>query len=138
MKKVKMMKWEDKGIKTPLARARGLGSAKDGVHHWMMQRVTAVANIPLMAWFIYSIVDMNGASHAEFTAWLAQPVNSILMILVIISTFYHAALGSQVVTEDYIHHEGFKIFKLIGQKLFFIAIGVACIFSILQIAFTAQ
>lgn len=128
------MKWEDKGIKTPLARARGLGSAKDGVEHWMAQRITAIANIPLMLWLVWSIVSLNGASHAEFTNWLAQPVNAILMILVVLSVFYHAKLGSQVVTEDYIHHEGLKMVKLIGQKLFFFAMAVACIFSVLKIA----
>lgn len=128
------MKWEDKGIKTPLARARGLGSAKEGTDHWMAQRVTAIANIPLMIWLIFSVVNLKGASHDEFTTWLAHPINAILMILVVISTFYHAKLGTQVVVEDYIHHEGFKMFKLIGQKLFFYAAAVACIFSVLKIA----
>lgn len=128
------MKWEDHGIKTPLGRARGLGSAKEGTDHWFKQRVTAIANIPLMLWLVYSVVDMKGASHAEFTAWLAHPINAILMILVVISTFYHAKLGSQVVVEDYIHNEGFKMVKLIGMKLFFFAAAVACIFSVLKIA----
>lgn len=128
------MKWEDKGIKTPLGRARGLGSAKEGTDHWMAQRITAIANIPLMLWLVYSIVSLKGASHAEFSHWLAHPVNAILMILVVISTFYHAKLGSQVVVEDYIHHEGFKMMKLIGMKLFFLAAAVACIFSIFKIA----
>ena len=128
------MKWEDKGIKTPLARARGLGSAKEGTDHWFAQRVTAIANIPLMLWLVYSVVDLKGASQDAFTTWLSHPVNAILMTLVIISTFYHAKLGSQVVTEDYIHHEGFKMVKLIGQKLFFFGAAVACIFSILKIA----
>lgn len=119
-----------------LSRARGLGSAKEGVEHWWMQRVTAVANIPLVLWFVYSIVDLKGASYEMFTSWLAAPLNAILMILLVCSTFYHAALGSQVIAEDYIHHEGFKLVKLVGIKLFFFAIGVACIFSILKIAFT--
>jgi len=131
------LKWENNGIKTPLARARGLGSAKEGTDHWFMQRVTAIANIPLMLWLVYSAVNMAGATHGEFTSWLAQPLNAILMILVIISVFYHAKLGSQVVTEDYVHNEGLKMVKLIGQKLFFLAMGVAAIFSVLKIAFTA-
>ncbi len=128
------LKWEDHGMKTPLARARGLGSAKEGTNHWFMQRVTAIANIPLMIWLIYSVLDMRGAGYSEFTYWLGQPMNAILMILVILSTFYHAKLGSQVVVEDYIHNEGFKMVKLIGMKLFFFGAGVACIFSILKIA----
>ncbi len=128
------LKWENHGIKTHLGRARGLGSAGHGSDHWMKQRVTAIANIPLVLWLVFSIVSLKGASYKEFTSWLSEPLNAILMILFILSTFYHAKLGSQVVTEDYIHNEGLKIFKLIGQKLFFFGLGVACIFSILKIA----
>lgn len=130
------MKWEDHGIKSPMARAKGLGSAGEGLDHWMGQKITAISNVLLVSWLIFSIISLNGATYTEFTGWLAQPVNAILMILLVISTFYHAVLGSQTVVEDYIHHEGFKLFKLIGQRLFFFAIGVACIFSVLKIAFT--
>ena len=119
----------------PLKKVKGLGSAHEGADHWMMQKITAIANIPLILWLIWSIISLNGASYDEFTSWLAQPVNAILMILLIISVMYHAKLGTQVITEDYISNEGFKMFKLIGQKLFFFAIGVACIFSVLKIAF---
>lgn len=128
------LKWDKDGIKSPLARARGLGSAHEGADHWMKQRLTALANIPLVIWFVFSIVSLQGASHAEFTSWLAQPLNAILAILFIISTFYHAVLGSQVVVEDYIHNEWFKTLKLMGNKLFFFGLAVACVFSILKIA----
>lgn len=128
------LKWDDHGMKTPLARARGLGSAKEGAEHWMSQRITAIANIPLVIWFVFSVVSLRGANHAEFTSWLAEPVNAVLAILFIISTFYHAVLGSQVVVEDYIHSEWFKTLKLIGTKLFFFGLAIACIFSILKIA----
>ncbi len=128
------MKWEDKGLKAPLARANGLGAAHHGSHHWMHQRVTAIANIPLMIWFVYSVVHLKGASHYEVSAWLAEPVNAILMILSVISVFYHAALGSQVIAEDYIHHEGLKLIKLIAMKLTLFALAVACIFSVLKVA----
>ncbi len=131
------MKWENHGIKTPLARARGLGSAKEGVEHWTMQRITAIANIPLVIWFILSIIHLIGADYQTFTSWQAQPTNAILMVLFILSTFYHASLGLQVIYEDYIHHEGFKFIKIIGMKLFFFGVGVASIFSVLKIAFTA-
>ena len=130
------MKWEDTGMKTPLARAKGLGSARDGVHHWWHQRITAIANIPLVLWLVWNIVNLKGATYAEFTSWLAEPINAILMILLVVSSFYHAALGCQVIAEDYIHHEGLKIFKLLGIKLFFIATGIACVFSVLKNAFT--
>jgi succinate dehydrogenase / fumarate reductase membrane anchor subunit len=129
------LKWQDHGIKTPLARARGLGAAHDGVQHWLAQRITAIANIPLGIWFVYSIVDHAGVDYTGFVEWLAVPWNAILMILFLLSAFYHAALGTQVVAEDYIHSEGMKIAILIGLKLFFFAMGVACVFSVLKIAF---
>mgnify|MGYP001038747578 CR=1 FL=1 len=120
----------------PLKNAKGLGSAKEGVDHWMKQKITALANIPLIIWLIWSILGLQGASYDEFTMWLGHPVNAILMILLIISVCFHAKLGAQVITEDYISCECFKMVKLIGQKLFFFAIAVACIFSVLKVAFT--
>ncbi len=130
------LKWDDTGMKAPLARAKGLGSARGCVEHWMHQRITALALVPLVIWFVYSIVKLAGADYASFTNWLAQPLNAILMILLIVAGFYHAALGTQVIAEDYIHHEGLKMAKLIGIKLFFIGLGVVCVFSILKVAFT--
>jgi succinate dehydrogenase / fumarate reductase membrane anchor subunit len=130
------LKWDNQGIKSPLAKARGLGAA-GGTEHWMAQRITAVALIPLVLWLVYSIVNLIGASHAEFLAWQAMPLNAILMIALVIAALYHGFLGAQVVIEDYIHHEGFKMFKLIGTKLFFVLMGIAAIFSILKIAFGA-
>ena len=123
-------------IETPLARANGLGSAHHASGHWMHQRITAIANIPLMLWLVGSMVGLTkaGFSYGLFTIWLAMPINSILMVLAVISVFYHAALGLTVVTEDYVHHEGLKMAKLIGIKLFFIAGAVACIFSVLKIS----
>ncbi len=128
------LKWENDGMKTPLARARGLGSARQGVHHWMHQRITSVANIPLVIWFVYSVVSLKGADYSVFTAWLSQPLNAVLMILFIVSVFYHAVLGVQVVIEDYIHNEGCKVVKLVLLKLVFTALAVASIFSVLKIA----
>ncbi len=120
---------------TPLKTAKGLGSAHHGAGHWMHQRLTAIANIPLVLWLVWSILSLRGASHGEFTEWLAHPINAVLMILMIINMFYHAALGAQVVTEDYVHCGVLKMVKTIGQKFFFIAAGAVCVFSILKIAF---
>lgn len=128
------MKWENTGMKSNLARAKGLGAAGHGPDHWIAQRITAIANIPLVIWAVYSIIGLIGMDFYDVTDWLGQPMNAILMILFIISTFYHAILGAQVVTEDYIHNEGFKVFKLLAQKLFLGALGVACVFSILKVA----
>ena len=121
---------------TPLKKVKGLGSAHEGTDHWMKQKITAILNVPLVLWFIWSIVSLQGATHAQFVAWQAQPANAVLMIMLIISVLYHAKLGSQVITEDYISTEWFKMMKLIGQKIFFLAIGIMCIFCVLKIAFT--
>ena len=98
----------DKGMRSDLGRVRGLGTAKEGAHHWWMQRLTAIALIPLTLWFIISIASLNSASYAETVNWLSIPLVSIFMILLISSTLYHALLGVQVVVEDYIHHVVFN------------------------------
>lgn len=120
-----------------MAQAKGLGASGEGVHDWMFIRITALANIPLVLWLVVSMAGLKGAPYLVFLAWVSSPLNAVLLILLVISVFYHAVLGSQEIIEDYIHHKGFKMFKLIGQRLFFFALGVACIFSILKIAFTA-
>jgi succinate dehydrogenase / fumarate reductase, membrane anchor subunit len=95
------MKRED--MRTPLARAIGLGFAKDGAHHWWMQRVSAIALVPLTVWFIAAIIAATGADYTAFVAWMRNPITDILMGLLLIALFYHAALGLQVVVEDYVH-----------------------------------
>ena len=124
----------DKGMRTDLGRVRGLGTAKEGVHHWWMQRLTAIALIPLTLWFIISIATLNNASYTETVNWLSIPLVSIFMILLVSATLYHALLGVQVVVEDYIHQEGLKFILLIGLKFIFLVFGVAAIFSLLKIA----
>ena len=128
-----LLKWEKGGLKTSTARARGLGSAKSGVNHWLAQRITAVANLFLGLWLIWAIVSNRGMTYTEALLWLSEPFNAVAMILFIISSFYHAVLGSQVVIEDYIHNEAFKIFKLLGQRLVFFGLAVLAIFSVLQV-----
>lgn len=129
-----LIKWSKGGLKNPMARARRLGSAHEGLHHWIMQRVTAVLALPLMIWLAWSIIGLIDADYFTFVTWLALPWNAVLMILTVITFFYHAILGCQVVIEDYIHHEGFKIFKLISMKVVLYATAIACIFSILKVA----
>lgn len=122
-------------MQTPLGRVRGLGSAKNGTHHWWMQRVTAVALVPLTVWFIYSILSMLGGGYVEAARWLASPINAVLMVLLIIATFHHLQLGLQVVIEDYIHGEGVKIAAIVIVKLASFALAVTGAFAVLKVAF---
>jgi len=122
-------------MRTPISRVRGLGSAKDGTHHWWMQRLTAIALVPLTIWFVVSMICLASADHATVSAWLATPLTAVLMLLFVIATFYHLQLGLQVVIEDYIHGEAVKMTCLIGLKLASFALGVAAAFAILKVAF---
>jgi succinate dehydrogenase / fumarate reductase membrane anchor subunit len=127
------LKWQQSEHKNPMTRARGLGSAHSGVDHWLMQKITAISNIILVLWAVWSVVGLVGASYGEFQDWLAQPLNAVLMILFIVSTFYHATLGLQVVVEDYVHCEVMKLSSLIGIKLGLAALAIAAIYSILKL-----
>lgn len=124
-----------KSMRTPLGRVRGLGSAKDGVHHWWMQRLTALALVPLAIWFAASVAGLAGMSHAEATAWISSPSVAITLVLLIVATFYHAQLGVQVVIEDYVHNEAIKLAGLVALKFAAIALSVAAVFAVLKIAF---
>lgn len=119
-------------LRTPIAHIRGLGSAKEGVGHWKMQRLTALANIILVTWFLISAMSLAGASYEETRAWLGSPVSASLMLLLTASAFYHAKLGLQVVIEDYVHQEGTKLALLAALTLGTIGLGVMCAVAILK------
>lgn len=121
-------------FQSPLAKARGLGSAHSGVHHWMHQRITALALIPLTVWLVWSMLALRGVPHGEFITWLQNPLNAIVLIFFVIAGFYHAALGCQVIVEDYIHCKCAKLASLIGLNLFFLGGAIACLYAILKIA----
>ena len=121
-------------LETPLARVRGLGSAKEGAHHWWTQRVTSLALIPLGLWFVASVVALAGAGHGTFVDWLSSPMTAGIMILLIVATFYHSTLGCQVVIEDYIHDEWVKMAVLLVMKAVHIGLGLAAVLAVLRIA----
>ena len=118
----------------PLARARGLGSAKHGLQHWWAQRVSAIALVPLTLWFVYSVVHLTGADQTRVHGWLSRPATAILMSLFIVTTFYHLALGVQVVIEDYIHREGVKLTTLLLVKGLIGLTAAAALFTVLRVA----
>lgn len=121
-------------MRTPLKNANGLGSAKEGVSHWWAQRVTAVALIPLVLWFAFSMACMWGASYADALIWLANPLHAIPMLLLMVAMIYHAQLGLQVVIEDYVSNELAKVTTLLIVKFINIVLAVAAVFAILKVA----
>jgi succinate dehydrogenase / fumarate reductase membrane anchor subunit len=122
--------------RSPLARASGLGSAKDGVEHWWLERVSAVALVPLTVWFAAAIARHTGDNYVELRAWLETPLTTALMTLLLISLFYHTALGLQVVIEDYVH-SWVKIAALVAVRLGCFALAATGILATLRIAFGA-
>jgi len=93
----------------PLARARGLGSAKEGVHHWYAQRASALLLIVLIGWLIYAMITLASADHDAASSFIAQPTNAAFLVLLIVTLFYHAVLGLQVVIEDYVHNQVLEV-----------------------------
>ena len=122
-------------LRSPLGRARGLGSAKSGTQHWWAQRLTALALVPLTIWFVIAIIAATGADHTSARAFIGNPVSAVLLILLIVATFHHAQLGMQVVIEDYVHTKSTEIALLLLVKGAAIVLAVAAIFAVLSIAF---
>ena len=123
--------------RSPLSVARGLGSSNDGLGHWWKQRLTSVALVPLVVWFVASVAWLAGADHAGFVGWIARPYNALLMILLLAAGFHHAQLGLQVVIEDYVHGEGCKLAMIVVVKFAALLLALAGIFAVLKIAFGA-
>ncbi|NDH61264.1 MAG: succinate dehydrogenase, hydrophobic membrane anchor protein [Alphaproteobacteria bacterium] len=122
-------------LRTPLARARGLGSARDGLKHWWAQRLTAIALIPLIVWFAISLVMLSGADYAVARAWIGSPLVMVLLILTIVVGLHHGQLGLQVVIEDYIHGDGWKLALIVAVRFVAVIFGLAAVVSILRIGF---
>ena len=121
-------------LRTPIARVRHLGSAKDVTHHWWMQRLTAIALVPLTVWFATGVIAHVGAELSAVEEWLGRPINAAAMILFVAATFHHGQLGMQVVIEDYVHHEGLKVASIVAVKFVAALLGLTSAVAVLQIA----
>jgi succinate dehydrogenase / fumarate reductase, membrane anchor subunit len=122
-------------MRSPLGRAIGLGSAKEGVDHWWAERITAIALVPLTLWFVIAVIELAGADRAAFVEWVRHPVPAVLLVLLLIATFYHNALGLQVVIEDYVGNEALRLGLIIIMKLASVVLTVLGIFAVLKLSF---
>lgn len=122
-------------IRTPLARVRGLGSAKEGTDHFWRQRVTGVANLILVVIAVWIVLRLVGTSYEEAREVLASPFVTVALGMLIISGVIHMRLGMQTVIEDYVHSEGLKVAALMLNTFFAIAIGATCILAVLKLSF---
>ena len=120
-------------MRTPLSRVRGLGSAKKGTEHFWLQRVTAIANIPLAVFFVSAMVAHAGADYLTVKAFLSHPIVALVMLLLILSMVWHMRFGLQIVIEDYIHDHTVKILALILNTFFALAVGTASVLAILKL-----
>lgn len=121
---------------TRVGRVRGLGSAKSGAHHWIIQRITSISNIVLVLWLIASLLFLPNLQYGAVTGWLAQPLVAVPAMLMLVSIFWHLRLGLQVLIEDYVHEDAGKIFCLLLLNFYAFAGAAVGIFSIAKIAFT--
>lgn len=122
-----------RSFRSPLARALGLGSAKSGVRHWLAERITAVALVPLCLWFIASMIAHSGSDYAAFIAWIRTPLAASCMALLMIALFHHSALGLQVVIEDYVHSD-VRFVAIVAIRLGCYGLAVLGIIATLHIA----
>jgi succinate dehydrogenase / fumarate reductase membrane anchor subunit len=121
-------------LRSPLGRARGLGSAKEGPNHWWQQRLTAIALIPLTLWFVAAVIGLAGSHYEHFQAWLAVPGNTALALLLLFCVFHHAQLGMQTVIEDYVADNAAKVAAIILVKMTSALLGVFAAVAVLRTA----
>jgi succinate dehydrogenase / fumarate reductase membrane anchor subunit len=124
-------------LRSPLGKVLGAGSAKQGVHHWWMQRLTSVALVPLSIWFVVSLLSLPSFDHATVVAWMAQSWTALLLILLVLVAAWHSQLGVREVVEDYVHGAGARTVTLVSVTFAHTLIGAAGVFAVLKVAFGA-
>jgi len=121
-------------LRSPLGQAKGLGSAKEGLHHWWAQRVTAVALIPLTIWFAFKVAVLSQSDYQTVLDCIGSPWSAALIVSLIFAAFYHAALGMQVIYEDYVGNKAVRIAAIMGTNLLMFLFGAAAIIAVVRIA----
>jgi len=124
-----------KSLRSPLGAVSGLGSAKSGVHHWWLQRLTSIALVPLTIWFTVSMLSLPSLDHVTVVSWMAQSWTALLLIVLVLVATYHSQLGVRVVVEDYVHNNGMKTLTLVILTFVHTLVAVAGVFAILKVAF---
>ncbi|MGH8495034.1 MAG: succinate dehydrogenase, hydrophobic membrane anchor protein [Gammaproteobacteria bacterium] len=124
-------------LRTPLSRVLGLGSAHDGTSGWWAERMTAVALVPLGLWFAFSLLSLDGLDYADVRDWAASPLNTLLLGVLVVVTFYHSLLGVHVVIEDYVHSRPFAVVSLVLVDFAHVLLGAASLFAVLRVSFGA-
>jgi succinate dehydrogenase / fumarate reductase membrane anchor subunit len=120
-------------LRSPLSRVEGLGSAKDGTAHWLAQRITAVALIPLTLWLMFSLTTLPALDYDTVRIWLSVPITGFLAVLLVAVTTYHSYLGTTVIVEDYVHSNGMKVLTLTTLKFLYVLCGGVGVFAILRV-----
>jgi len=121
-------------LRSPLARVLGHGSAKEGVQHWWVQRLTSVALVPLTVWFVVSLLSLPSFDHATVAAWIGQLWTAVFLILLVLTAAWHSQLGVRVVVEDYVHGNGMKTLTLTLVTLFHVVVAVTGVLAVLKVA----
>jgi len=121
-------------LRSPLGTAKGLGSAKEGLHHWWAQRVTAVALIPLTIWFAFKVAVLSQSDYQTVIECVGSPWSAALLVSLIVAAFYHAALGMQVIFEDYISHKAARVGAIMATNLLLFLLGAAAVIAVVRIA----
>jgi succinate dehydrogenase / fumarate reductase membrane anchor subunit len=121
-------------LRSPLGRVLGTGAARQGVHHWWVQRLTSLALVPLSVWFVVSLLALPSLDHATVTAWMAQSWSALLLMLFVLVATWHSQLGVRVVIEDYVHSAGLKTLTLVGVTFAHVLLAAAGVFAVLRVA----
>lgn len=121
-------------MRTAISRVKGLGAAGHGVEHWWVQRLTAVANVPLLIAFVIIVAALAGSNYAQALAIVSHPLIAIILLLAVISVVNHMRLGMQVIIEDYVHDKAWKLVAVVANNFYAAVVGAACVYAILKVS----